>query len=160
MTYKNRFCIPFLQYKRSNSTQDPIDYGWTKSCGSNHASPSSLWDFGLPIGLTQRDVIHVRVGVKEPTGETDRGFKLYFCDANSSYDAADLLESYIFNPGDTIQEAKYPVVQMTTRVNAALATASANSSALRSWVSPANTGSATVYMHGLLCWVEKNVGGP
>ena len=159
MTYKHRYCIPFLQYKRSNGTQDPISYGWTKSCGSNESAPSSLWYFGLPSGLTTRDVIHVRVGIKEPD-DVNRGFKLYFAAANSSYDANDVVETYILNPSDTANEAKYPVMQITTRANADLVTASANSSAMRSWVSPSESGSGTVYIHGLLAWVEKNVGGP
>ena len=160
MTYKHRYCIPFLQYRRSSgdNTTDPITASWFKDCGSNPSSPSSLWYFGFPSGLTTRDVIHVRVGIKEPTGDTDAGFKLYFAHANSSYDAADVKETYTFDLGDTDQEAKFPVGHIKTRVNADLATASANSTAMRSWVSPA-TGSSNVYIHGLVAWVEKNVGG-
>lgn len=159
MSYKSRHCIPFLQYKRSNGLQDPLTYGWTKSCGADEETPQSLWYFGLPAGLTERDVIHVRVGVKEPD-DVNRGFKLYFATADTSYSADDVVETYTLNPTDTAQESKYPVVTLTKRINAALVTASTNATALRSWVSCSETGSGTVYMHGLLCWVEKNVGGP
>ena len=159
MTYKHRYCIPFLQYKRSNGTQDPISYGWTKSCGADETSPSSLWYFVFPAGMTTRDMIHVRVGIKEPT-TADRGFKLYFCEANSSYSSDDLVESYILNPDDTANEAKYPVMHLKKRGSTDLAACSTNNTCMRSWVSPSESGSGTVYMHGLLAWVEKNVGGP
>jgi hypothetical protein len=159
VTYKLRYNIPFLKYLRSDGSQDPISSNYTKDCGSDPAVPVLIYHCGLPAGLTTRDFIHVRVAIKEPTGDTDAGFKLHLCTSAASYDANDLLQAYTFDPGDTDQEAKYPVAQMKVRVNSDLVTASANATALRAYGGP-STGSSTVKIHGLMVWVEKNVGGP
>ena len=158
MTYNFRYNIPILKHQRSNSTQDPIDYNWYQTVGTTAKidDPYSLRDFALPAGLTERDVIHFRVGIKE--GSAAQGMRIYLCEGNSSYDSDDLLATVALNPDDTAQTASYPVAEASLQVNAALVTASANSKSIRSWVSPNASGTGTVYMIGLMAWVEKNGG--
>ena len=170
MTHKLKQNIPFLKYWRHNVNgfQHPITYGWVKSCGNDAqcaadgGTPSALWYFCFPKGLTERDVIHVRAGIKETAA--NQGFKLHLTSAHSSYGSATEYVTVTLNPDDTVNEAAYPVAQGSVRVTSALVTAVANGTAMRSWVGPAaassGSSSDTVYMHGLIAWVEKFSGGP
>lgn len=171
MTYKMSQVIPFLHYIRqptSNSAQHAIDYGYEKNCGDDSkcvadgGTPYSLYYFCFPPGLTERDVIHVRAGIKETAA--NQGFKIHLTSAHTTYSSATEYVAITLNPDDTANEADFPVAQSSARVTSTLVTAVANGTPMRSWVGPAAASSGSsgdsVKMHGLIAWVEKNVGGP